>query len=441
MSNGTSRSVRSSLLAAALVALVGGVGCEGLLEVEDPQRFTSDDVNDAPTAVANGAVGNFAQQVDDYVIATALASDEYAHTGTWDGYDDYDHGRFRYGDAVESDPLMSDLLRARWFAASAQSRFDSILDSPSSDPKMAKVQAVEAFANLYLGESWCEAPAEAGASAVPRTQILEQAVSQFGEALQTAEAAGLSEYATATIAGRARANLLLGNYDQAASDAEQVPSEFTFEATMSQATGNQENEIVVLTTRGNNTAAGMLQKWWDDVDVEADMLVDPWTGELDSRAPIRQDDPAVLGVDGRTPHYSQTKYPTRSSNVPIVHGHEMRLIEAETAWRNGDFQGAIDIINQLRAGVGLSGIENPGTEQGVRDRLLHARFVETLLEGRRLADLHRFGLVQQMVDTGQFGDETFDPRPTLFPLTEDEAINNQSIEDNANARCLPMSGS
>lgn len=430
---------RKATLVAAVAAVVGLVGCGDLLEVEDPQRFTDADLDQAPEAVANGAVGNLHQEMDDYVIATALASDEYMHTGTWDGYDDYDHGRFRYGDASQSDGTMEDLLQARWFAGASQERFNEILDSPSTDPKMAKVQAVEAFTNLYLGESWCEAPAEAGGSAVPRDQILQQAVSQFGDARQTAQSAGLTDYATATLAGRARANLLLGNYGQAASDAAEVPTDFTFEAVLSGATGNQENWIVQLTTRGHNTAAGLRQKWWDDVDTDADLLVDPWTDELDSRVPVRHED-GVLGVDGRTLHFSQWKYQSLSANVPIVHGREMRLIEAEAAWRDTEYETAIGLINQLRESVGLSPVSNPGTEEGVRARLLHARFAETFLEGRRFADLHRFGLVQGMVDAGEFGDETFDPRPTLFPLTDEEGINNPNIEDDQSARCLPMSG-
>lgn len=433
------RPTGSRSLGLALAVAVAAAGCGDLLEVEDPQRFTDADLDQAPEAVANGAVGNLHQELDDYIIATALASDEYMHTGTWDGYDDFDHGRFRYGDAGQSDGTMEDLLQARWFAGASQDRFNDILDNPSTDPKMAKVQAVEAFTNLYLGESWCEAPAEAGGSAVPREQILQQAVSQFGEARQTAQSAGLSDYAAATLAGRARANLLLGNYDQAASDAAQVQTGFTFEAVLSQATGNQENDIVQLTTRGNNTAAGLRQKWWDDVDTDADLLVDPWTGELDSRVAVRHED-GVLGVDGRTLHFSQWKYRSLSSNVPIVHGHEMRLIEAEAAWRDGDYGTAVDVINELRAEAGLSPVSNPGTDEGVRDRLLHARFAETFLEGRRFADLHRFGLVQEMVDAGLFGDETFDPRPTLFPLTDAEGINNPNIEDDRSARCLPMSG-
>lgn len=427
----------ASTAVAALVALALA-GCDGLLEVDDPQRFTSSDLDQAPEAVARGAMGQVELTMDDYVIATALASDEYAHTGTWDTYDDYDHGRWRYGDAGFNDE-MDDLLEARWFAGAAQARFDSILDNPSSSPLMAKVKMAEALSDLYLGESWCEAPAEAGGPSVPRADILQQAIQRFDDAQSTAQSAGQSQLATAAAAGRARAHLLLGNHSQAATEASQVPTDFELTAHFSAATGNQENSIVQLTTAGQNRAAGMRAKWWDMVDVEADKLRDPWTDELDPRVPIRRT-PGVNGVDGRTPHFSQWKYQSLGSDIPMLDGEEMRLIEAEAAWRDGDYQAAIDVINDLRSRVGLSEIENPGTRQGVMQRLLHARFAENMLEGRRLATLHRFGLVQDMIEAGDFGDETRNPRPTLFPLSQSEVTANDNMEDAASARCLPMSG-
>lgn len=436
MSRITARGIGSTV-AAALCALALA-GCDGLLEVDDPQRFTSSDLNQAPEAVADGAVGNLELSLDDYVIATGLASDEYAHTGTWDTYDDYDHGRWRYADAGFND-VMEDLLEARWFAGAAQARFDSILDNPSSSPLMAKVKMTEALSDLYIGESWCEAPAEAGGPSVPRADILQQAIGRLDEAESAAQSAGMTELVNAAAAGRARAHLLLGNYSQAASEAAQVPTDFEMVANFSAATGNQENSIVQLTTAGQNRAAGMRAKWWDLVDVEADMLRDPWTDELDPRVPIKRT-PGVNGVDGRTPHFSQWKYQTLGSDIPMLDGEGMRLIEAEAAWRDGDYQTAIDIINGLRTRVGLSEIENPGTEQGVMERLLHARFAENMLEGRRLATLHRFGLVQDMIAAGDFGDETMNPRPTLFPISQGEVTANENMEDAASARCLPMSG-
>jgi len=430
------RTALLSVLAGATMMLAAG--CDSLLEVEDPQRFTSSDLDKAPAAVARGAVGKFEQGLDQYVISTALASDEYAHTGTWDSYDDYDHGRFRYGDAGFSD-VMDNLLEARWYAGAAQSRFDSILSDPSSSPEMAKVRVVEGLTDLYIGESWCEAPAEAGGPSVSRADILQQAISRLEAASQTAQAAGMSEWVTATVAGRARAHNLLGNYDQAASMASQVPTDFEFVANFSAATGNQENSIVQLTTAGQNRAAGMREKWWSMVDTARDMLREPWQNEPDPRVPILRT-PGVNGVDGRTPHFSQWKYQTLGANIPILDGEEMRLVEAEAAWRNDDYPAAIGLINDLRTRVGLSEISNPGTADGVMQRLLYARFAENLLEGRRFADLHRFGLIQGMIADGDFGSETRDPRPTLFPISQGEVVANENMEDDVGARCLPMSG-
>lgn len=436
MSMSGSKSVALALLTGGMMLLFSG--CDTLLEVEDPQRFTSSDLNQSPEAVARGAVGKLELVLDEYVIATALASDEYAHTGTWDSYDDYDHGRFRYGDAAFSD-VMNTLLEARWFAGAAQERFDSILDSPSDSPEMAKVKVIEGLTDLYIGESWCEAPAEAGGSAVSRAEILQQAISRLESAGQAAQAAGMSDWVTATVAARARAHNLLGNHSEAASMANQVATDFEFIAEYSAATGNQENSIVQLTTAGQNRAAGMRQKWWPMVDAAEDMLREPWQDELDPRVPIMRT-PGVKGVDGRTDHYSQWKYQTLGADIPIIDGEEMRLIEAETAWRNDEFQTAIDIINDLRTRAGLSEISNPGTSDGVLQRLLYARFAENLLEGRRLAGLHRFGVVQEMLAAGDFGDETRNPRPTLFPISQGEVVANSNIEDDASARCLPMSG-
>lgn len=436
MSTPRARWALLSLVAGGMMMLASG--CDSLLEVEDPQRFTSSDLDQAPEAVARGAVGKFEQGLDTYVISTALASDEYAHTGTWDSYDDYDHGRFRYGDAAFSD-VMDNLLEARWFAGAAQSRFDSILDDPSSSPEMARVRVVEGLTDLYIGESWCEAPAEAGGPAVSRAEILQQSISRLEAASQTAQAAGLNEWVAATVAARARAHNLLGDHDRAASLASQVSTDFEFVAEFSAASGNQENSVVQLTTASQNRAAGMRQKWWPMVDTAQDMLREPWQNELDPRVPVLRT-PGVNGVDGRTPHFSQWKYRTLGANIPILDGEEMRLIEAEAAWRADDYQAAIDLINDLRVRAGLSEISNPGTAEGVMQRLLYARFAENLLEGRRLATLHRFGVVQEMLGAGHFGDETRDPRPTLFPISQAEVVANSNMEDDVQARCLPMSG-
>ncbi len=440
----TAKWTRRPFLAGLLgVALAG---CGDLLTVSDPQRYTSDDLDASLDAVANGVEGDLYEGWDHYVIYTALSSDEYQHSGTWIGYDNYDHGRYFYSNANggggggASDGVMNDLLRTRAFALSAQERFERVLEGDAaSSPLMARVKAVEAWANLLLAQSFCEAPAEPSGPVVPDTEIYQLAVDGMTAAIAAASAAGLEDVGLWARAGRARAHLMLGNYADAVADAQAVPPDFAWTAKFSANSGRQENDLVNLTTTGYNNAASVREKWWPQVDTVSGMMLDPYTGEPDPRLPVRY--VGALGVDGLTPHYSQWKYRGLDADMPLADGQEMRLIEAEVHWRQNQLPQAMAILNDLRADAGLGPLPDPGgSADAVLEYLLHERFAELFLEGQRMNDLHRFGLVDDLVADGSFGDLTETIRPTKFPLSRFEALNNAEIEDAVSARCLPLSG-
>jgi len=420
-------------------------GCDDLLTVSDPQRYTSDDLDNSLEAVANGVEGDLYEGYDHYIIYTALNSDEYQHTGTWIGFDNYDHGRFSYGVASGggggngSDGVMNALLRARAFAISSQERFQRVLgEEAATSPLNARVKAVEAWADLLLAQSFCEAPAEPGGPAVSDMELYQQAVAKMTGAIAAAEAAGAPQVALWARAGRARAHLMLGNYDDAMADARSVPDDFIWLAQFSGNSTRQYNDLVNLTTTGFNNAAAVREVWWERVDTDQNMMRDPWTGELDPRLPVRYI--GALGVDGLTPHYSQWKYRDLDADIPLTHGAEMRLIEAEVHWRRGELDEAMSKLNALRAAVGLGPLPDPaGNADRVFEYLLHERFAVLFLEGHRMNDLHRFGLVKDWIAKGAFGAESEPVRPTKFPLSRDEAIHNPQIEDNAGMRCLPRS--
>jgi hypothetical protein len=99
-----------------LTSLLAFLACDDdLLTVQDPARYTSPDLDGALDAVANGVEGDLYATHDGFVAYSALASDEYQHTGTWAGWDDVDHGRFKFGTAA-TDGIMNGYLRTRWFA-------------------------------------------------------------------------------------------------------------------------------------------------------------------------------------------------------------------------------------------------------------------------------------------------------------------------------------
>lgn len=413
-------------LGAALLSL-GVMGCEGALEVTDPGRFVDEDLDSALEAVANGVEGGFYLNLSYHFIQAGLLSDEYQHTGTWAPWADIDKGLVIYGNS-QSDGQQNNLLQSRWFANDAVERFERVGGDVA--PLIARSRSVEAWADLILGSNFCETPVEPGGPAVPREQVLAQAASRAAAAEQLSS----GDLALANRMAQARAQLYLGNLEQAAQLVASVPTDFNWYAQYSNNQPSQNNSIVTLTTVGFNTAAGLREVYWPSIDLDAKMFVDPFTGELDARLPASHT--GNFGVDGVTPHYSQLKYNDRGADIRLFSGVEARLIEAEAHWARGEFGPALDLINVVRERAGMS--PHAATMDGdqIFDYLVHERFIEFFLEGQRLPDLNRWNLIAPMVEAGVFIGT--DPnRATLFPLSRGEALNNPNIEDALSARCLP----
>ena len=138
-----------------LTSLLAFLACDDdLLTVQDPARYTSPDLDGALDAVANGVEGDLYATHDGFVAYSALASDEYQHTGTWAGWDDVDHGRFRFATSP-ADGIMNGYLRTRWFAKNTAERLTNVLGSAAANDKMmAQVQTTSAWALLMLGEGF-----------------------------------------------------------------------------------------------------------------------------------------------------------------------------------------------------------------------------------------------------------------------------------------------
>lgn len=427
---------RRGVLSAAVLALALSA-CNDILTVSDPQRYTSDDLDQALPAVANGVEGALHEVMDTYVVYQSLLSDVYQHTGTWIGYDEIDHGRFQYG-THDMDNTQAAWLRTRWFAESAEERFKRVMgeSEAANDPLMAQVHLAAGLADLYLGMTACESPAVSSGPAVSDMAIYQQAVEKLTRAMQTATAAGRSDYATAAQAGRARANLFLGNLSAAASDAAAIPDGFSYDAKFN---NQSSNWVVTVTTKTYNEAAGLMYKWWPLIDESAtsNFMRDPHTNEPDPRIEVWFD--GEIATDNLTPHYSQYKYKTEQDDIPMVHSDAMRLIQAEALALGGsaDYAGAMAIINQLRANVGLSPLPVPTDQDTMMDYLLSERFAETFMEGVRMVDLYRFNLVGEIFGAMNDPERPAAGRPTKFSMDSGEALLNPEIVDDLAVRCLP----
>ena len=429
---------RVFIMGASLPALGG---CDSLLDVQDPSRFTDEDLDGALTAVANGVEGLLNGMFDGLTINSAILGDEMQHTGTWSGWDDTDHGRIIYDRDGRSDFGSSrHLLRARFAAQDAQARFDRVGGVSAS--LYAQVEVVEGWTDLLLAMHYCEAPSGQNTGVITDVAMFTQARDKLTLAMATAAGAGATDYERWARAGIARAELFLGNDAAAAAAAGGVPDGWSYSAVYQIST--QENLIVNLATEGVQKAAGIREKWWPLVDLAERKMNDPLSRSLlgldepDPRVPIRHDagPPASLGVDGITLFYSQWKYQAKGDGIRYTSSEEMRLIEAEVDWRAGNLTTAMTTLNALRTDAGLSPI-TATTSAEVFAVLMNEHFAELFMEGQRTPFLVRHGLIPDLMAAGDFVG-TVNPRAVKFPLDNEEAQNNPNIEDNASARCLPQ---
>ncbi|MCI0434855.1 MAG: RagB/SusD family nutrient uptake outer membrane protein [Gemmatimonadetes bacterium] len=416
------------------LVLIGGMSAcdlDEVLDVSDPSRFTDEalDNPNALPAVANGVEGRLHFLVTGMVVHTGLLSDELMHTGTWSGYEDSDQGRHRpppgVGFSIVSGGTTGGLA-VRTMAQEAVKRFERVQEKfPGTDigKFMSQATASEGWANLLMAMTECEGVAAPGGEAVTDAQMYEAAITALSNAITVAQGANQTAYLNLARAGRARAYLMTGKFDQALADAQAVPNGFTYSARYQE--GSVSNALVTLIHYSENKAAGIDARRWAQIDTSragnVDVFIDKWSGMPDPRVPVaHRIVPNRLGVDGRTKYFSHNKYKTRNDDVPMTHWREMRLIEAEVHWRKGDFDQAITTMNQVRADAGLPALAKAGawTSAEVQERLLEERFATLFLEGQRANDLYRFNLFSTVIG------KDFN---TKFPMDVIEMLNNSKI--------------
>ena len=410
---------------------VGMMACSDFLQVEDPGRYT-DEALDSPlalTAVANGVESDFFDDMANIAYRLGEMSDEYMHTGTWNPDDNVDKGLTPTLTNQGTGQFQGNFLASRTESQAAQERFTRVMgDTANRSVLMARVVAVEAWANLWLGMYNCESPIAPNGAIVPDIEMYKAAIPLMTKAATIAKAAGSAVYERMAIAGRARANLLAGNLDAALADAQTIPDDFVFAAKYSNSGAAPSNTIVTLTYRGRLKAAGLDRIHWAKVDTIAGFMMDPWTGAHDKRLAFTHPR-NERGADGVTQHYNEEKYKDPADDVPVTHGMEMRLIEAEVHMKKGNLTAAMERINYVRAKAGLAAV-TATTAADVQEKLLWERFAQLYLEGHRMTDLHRFNQVRAVLGPN---------RPMKFPLTTNEIQLNTNVNGKLEGRCLPVS--
>jgi len=428
---------RAAAYAGAVALVVFGAACGSALDVPNPQAFGDEALNNPIILknVANGAEGSFHQAFDDYIVYTELLSDEIESTSTWIDWEDVSEGRIRHDwpNQFSFSYTQDQILQARFAAQSATERIDKVLGADAqTSPLRAQTMLVDAMADLLLGTGYCESPLVADGPRSPDTEVFAQAITKFTAGLEAAEAItgdadAQRKWTNVAHAGRARANLMAGNYDAAKADAQAVDPGFEYQALYSEAGGYNTTSNPGEQFNQNRNRSGGLRRLYhsrvhviDSVTTGEAYLRDWSSGQDDHRMAVTRFE-GQLGVNNRFAYYGITKYADRTSPIRMLSKIESNLVEAEVAMRAGDYATEANILNVMRArpGVALPPIPVPGDAGAAQNALVNERMAELWVEGSRMQDLYRFNLVTQILGPS---------RATKLPLSTTEVLNNSAMK-------------
>jgi starch-binding outer membrane protein, SusD/RagB family len=389
----------SGMIAAFAVITALGCDVDDILQVDDPETATIEDIEnpDNLPAVRAHAIGEFqvayagrgAAQDNSFILFSGLLTDEYEASGTFPTRVEVDRRNIRVDNATTQETFRL-MHRAR--VAADRSVQAHAMHDPGTRPH-AEAYVLEGFMYNAFGEMYCsgvpfsELPPggdpEFG-EPLPTEQIFQEALNRFDQGASLAAQADAQMEVYAAAIGTGRALLNLGLYEQAAEAVADVPTEFVYNVNHSDATPRQWNgqwNFVnsVKRWRIPNEAGGNGLPYRDD-GTEADAA-----GNI-----IEEGDPRIVwfedgsGFDSEVIQYSQLKYPSNDSPTPIATGIEARLIEAEAALNNGgDFA---SIHNDLRGTIGLGAVDVGGDPVAAHFKERAYWLWQT---GHRLGDLRR----------------------------------------------------
>ena len=375
-----SQSSITVLVASAAVVLTG---CD--FEVTNPGPIQDEFLNEpgAFEAVVNGSVRQLKQGLNYTALHGAAVARELHPTGQTGQYGIEPSNSLGYLDEDEQGTPWAATHEGRWLAEDGLRRFQEALGDAefNAHPAVAEAYLWAAYANRLLGENMCQAVFDGGAAEPPEA-FLTRAEEQFTRAIAIGTAGGAGGVVETATAARASVRVDLGDWAGAVADAAGIPTDFDFEMPYHEVGDvGQYNRIAWSSMNQPYKAHTVWGTVYEDYYIQADDPRVPWLETT-------QVGTGALDCCGAVPWYPQQKY-TETSGIDLSTGTEMRLIEAEALLRDGSFDEAMVIVNDIRAAVGVdpwvvSTLEEAWTA------FKRERGIELWLEGRRLNDLRRW---------------------------------------------------
>jgi hypothetical protein len=399
----------------AAAALLATTACSSLLDVDNPDIIDPNQVNSPQglAALHAGALGDFSFAMvgnnggtEGQILVSGSFTDELGNSETFPTRKEYDQRGpidLKNGTLLGVFRNLHQARRAAERAALAISEFSA---NPAADARIAETYSLAGFTYIAMGENYCSgvpvSEAEIDGTLTygdPRTttELFTLAIERFDSALLYPANSTVSNLAKI---GKARAQLNLGQFAEAAATVAGISTTFSYNLTHTTALGRQQNGIFVFINQNERFSVGNVDGG-NGINFRAanDPRV-PW-----ARVPAND-----VGFDNATPQYDQGKYASETAPTAVASGVEARLIEAEAALKAGNSTSWLSTLNTLRSTAGLTPtvfptnfpvlnfpalqpLADPGTQVGREDLHFRERAFWLYLTGHRLGDLRR--LVRQ----------------------------------------------
>jgi len=282
---------------------------------------------------------------------------------------------------------------ARWLAEQGVERIREVRGGEFAQWNLAPLALLYVgYANRLLGEHVCRTVIDGGPEQ-PFTIHFERAEEAFTEALTIARAQSNTTYELAALAGRASVRTWQGDWTGAMEDAALVPESFSFGAEYNDLFQDQANSLYISTTDQSRRNHSLWNTFFGDnydefqdprtpyrkyPDIEAQVCLGQLTDLGDGHGPY-----------GQVPYWQQRKYTHEDDPIELSSGREMLLLIAEGRLRAGNWQEALDIVNQIRTDVGVSlRVASNAEETWTWVKL--EKLIELWLEGRAVGERRRW---------------------------------------------------
>jgi hypothetical protein len=412
--------MRLSLSRAAMLAVAGLVACKpsDILSVPAPvgteptaalqnQTGAEGVYNAAKMQVFNALGGQF-----ELFEITGLFTDEFTYSGftQYPNYATIDARISEFQSVAEAgDGNWSGLLAGRSSVFLALPLLQQY-EPPTGQWMIGEGYALAGYSELLIAETFCSGttldrvvPGGGVQYGMPLTDdsLLGTAIVHFDSAVAAAH--GNSAITNLAQVGLARALLDRGQYAQAASAAQPVPSGFVYDIAL-QPNGDSPPYD------DNMYANGYEFSYARDFNV-SDREGGNGLDFLSAHDPRLAVDSTLPNADNTGAWYLPIKFETNLSNIPLATALEARLIAAEAALKSGSVNTWLADLNALRnsgcsvsgtdttctvgseqvAGqtVGLPSLQDPGTDSGRVSLMFRERAFWLFGTGERLGDLRR----------------------------------------------------